>query len=362
MPFCRHCGVEHSDVDRFCPSCGRRVENDVDAPPEFSDEHHAPPTPPRAPGARLGAVATLEHALTGMGRNGLWGLVLIASLQALASLLAFALTGLLLLEATFSTYWPRRILRTSCFRRVNAFPLSGMTYSWDGRNYKLRAGCDPIRPHINTLGLSATAVLAVVVVGVVTAAGVVALLRRCDRQAGSGRRWPILPAPAQLARATYRQVGWSLAFYVAAVLTLGIAAIPIGTTAATAGGSGGGVLIAIELVAYAYLAIRWVVPWLVRVYLAWVRMLLDDRPLPAAYAEVPAPGVKRAWALVGLTVAVLVVIGLIATMVVGFVPSVQIPLQIVITVLEAMVYGTFAVAAMRNLTGELGRDATGRER
>jgi hypothetical protein len=353
MPFCRHCGVEHGDADRYCPSCGRRIERMPGSPTE------PPPAEPRRhpPGTRLGAVATFEHAIAGATRRGLWKLALTAFLQAFAVAVAAGLMALLVLEAAFSTVWPRRILRTSCFQQVSGFPLSGATYSWNGHNYRLRAGCDPIRPHVSTAGLALASVAAVVVIGAVVAVGAVALYRRCDRQAGSGRRWSVLPGIRPIVRATYRQIGWGIAFYVGATLAVGIAAIPIGTTARTASGGGAGVLILIELVAYAYLAIRWVVPWLVRVYLAWVRMLLDDTPLPVAYRAVPRLGVGAGWALVGLSIAIAIVIALVAALLTGIAPALQLPLQLAASTVESMVFGAFAVAAMRNAAGELDRDA-----
>ena len=340
MPFCRHCGVEHAGSDRFCPSCGRPV-GDVSA------LTHVPGSGSGPDGQKRGVTDVFGHAMGALWARRVWRLALTAG--AATAIQAAAAVGALLLVAyaTFSTVDPNRILRTSCFQQRRFQPSGSFT---------IRHGCDPFRLRADPGGLVAGGIAAVLIAVAVFVLTTVAFYRRCDVDAGTAQPRSILPGPGACFRAIYRVFGWWLVGSAGFGLLIAAAVIPLTVTAGATAGGARALLLLGEIAALAWLGIWWVVPFCVRVYLAGLRMVIDDRQLVTAYEPMRALRRGQAWGYVGLALVLAIGVSVVSGIVgqiVGSLPAGNWVSQFVFTVVSTLVTGVFAVAMMRNVAGEL---------
>ncbi|HUZ84874.1 MAG TPA: zinc ribbon domain-containing protein [Gaiellales bacterium] len=341
MPYCRHCGVEHAGSDRYCPSCGRPIPHDSPSTPAAAG-------PTRAPGERLGVPDVLGHALTAIWRARLWRLFLTVVLATVVQVAAIAAGLAAVVYASFSTFDYHRILRTSCF---HATTRSGAT-----TGFTVTPNCDPLRARVDVPAMLAAGLAALVLATVVTTLAYLAIYRRCDREAGNGVPRRPLPGAGPIGRAAGRAFGWGTVISVGVLLVIVAAAVPLAVTASSTAGGSEVLLMLGEIAALAYLAIRWVVPFLIRLQFAYVRMLLDDRPLPACVEEMRRLSRGQAWAYLGLLLAVSIGASFatsIAAFALASMPGGTYATQFAFQVAATMVTTSFTIAMMRNIAGEL---------
>jgi hypothetical protein len=281
VPYCRHCGGFHADDASYCPFCGQAIGE-------------APSEPPPA-----GVPEVFGRTLQAAWQRRPWSLLAIAFVGLLAILVVAAAGVAITAYATFGTLHPHAIVDTHCFVRTGDLNGAGTTF-------RMRQGCDVFPLHASAAGLVIAAVGALLVLLVAWTALQVVLLRRCDREFGSHTAWPLLPTLPAIARASGRVLGWGIVAMLAWTLAI---TIPILIVASTANSGAPPAVqataILAEVAGMAFLAIWWIVPFLIRAGLAAVGMLTDDRTLVAAWHSL-APSRGQLWAFLGLEACVVI--------------------------------------------------------
>ena len=277
--YCSRCGAERPQGAAYCPNCGAAFTDlVVAAEPQGG-----------------GITETFGRAFaTLFSRAALRPLALTVAAAAAGGLLLAASAAATVLAA-FGTLSPHRLVDTSCFvqRSPNSFDAAG------GQRWDVIPGCDafPLSPNVAALaGLGALTAVVSMAVGFCC----YLLLNRLSDQAMQSYRDRALPAPRRMLVAAGRALGWALVA-TAAVFGLLIAVVLIALVLAALLP---GALVALLMVgAGIYLAIRYAAVWYVRFQLAFVRMVIDDRPLPDCWNDMRMITVGRAWAYIGLTTA-----------------------------------------------------------
>jgi hypothetical protein len=282
--------------------------------------------------------STLERAPRGPG----WSLLGICTVTLLLGLLIGAALFVASAQAIFGTVHPHAIVNTHCFVRRQ-------TTAGQNDFYKLRPHCTVFRIHPSAGKVIGVGLVAFVLYLAANAVLSVVSLRAADRRFGSLREWPLIPSAGALLRAVGRLLGWGLVSY--AVAALGGVVIVL---VFVAGGRAGplGIFIALAVVIAA--GIWWIAPLVVRLLMAFTKMLVDDQGLVEAWKAIHLT-MGQAWAIIGL--GLLVSVGFsIAESIVRVAGNAGLVLSIPIQLAAYAVQLALVVALMRFLSGEPSRE------
>jgi zinc-ribbon domain len=330
VPYCTRCGTPHADDALFCPWCGQAVASTAQA---GSAE----------PGERISGVIgrTLGRCFSRPGVV-LLGIGALCMLVWLAALAAVILAGAWIV---FGTVHPHAIVDTGCFVEHND-PLGV-----DGTRYTITPGCDVFRVHPSALTVTLTLLAAALLLAVIGSLLYLVVARAADRRFGSRTAWPLIPSAGSVLRALMRIIGWGIVLY--AVFVAVLIAVIVGFIILAKVGSVVGVLIGIA--ACAYLLVWWAVPIAVRLELAFMRMVIDDRGLARSWDEV-RPTMGQAWAFLGLTLAVSFGLSLAGNLATAAAGKLGVILAAPVQVISYTVQLVILIAVMRFLAGELATD------
>ena len=331
VPYCTRCGTAHADDAAFCPWCGEPVAPAAAAGGTQPEEER-----------RVSAVIgrTLGSLFSRPGA-ALLGILTACVLVWLAALVALVVIGAWLM---FGTLHPHSIVDTSCFVRHDdpATP--------NGWNYTLVSGCQVFRIHPAVATVTLTVVAAALALAVVGALLYLVAGRAADRRFGARTPWPLLPGAASVLRTVLRVLGWGILAYLG--LALATAALILAFIVLGRVGGVFGVLVGVG--GCIYLLIWWLVPLGVRLELAFVRMVIDDRGLAASWRDLRV-SMGQAWAFVGLTFAVSIGLSIVGNLV-SALGKAGLVLALPVQLISYTVQLVLLVAVMRFLAGELATD------
>ena len=332
MPYCTRCGTAQADDAAFCPWCGAPVAPGVNAPIGAAE-----------PDRRISSVIG-ESLARYVGRPGLvvFGIAAVCTVAWLAAAAIVVLGGAWMM---FGTVHPHSIIDTGCFvRHDNPASPNGAP------SYTLIKGCEVFRIHPNPATVVFTLLVGALLIAVLGALIYIIVARATDRRFGSRHPWPLMPSAGSVLRVVMRVIGWGIVLYVAFVAAF--VAVFFAFVILASIGHAVGVLLGIA--GCAYLLVWWAVPLAVRVSLAFVRMVIDDRGFVQSWNEV-RPSMGQAWAFVGLNVAISFGLS-IAGFILQQAGTVGLVLNQPLQVVSYTVQLVLLVAVMRFLAGELAPD------
>jgi len=289
-------------------------------------------------GQALGRCASRAGAAV-LGIGALCSVVWLAALAAVSVLGAWII---------FGTVQPHAIVDTGCFVKHHD-PVAP-----NGVRYTLTPGCEVFRIHPSPVTATLTLVAAALVLAMLGALLYLVVGRAADRRFGSRTAWPLVPSAGSVLRTVGRLVGWGILIYF--VLIAIVVAVIAGFAILASVGGVVGVLIGVA--ACGYLLIWWLVPLSVRLELAFLRMVIDDRGLARSWSEV-RPSIGQAWAFVGLTTAVSFGLSMAANLLTAGAGRVGVVLALPVQLISYTVQLVILIAVMRFLAGELAPDDAG---
>jgi hypothetical protein len=272
-----------------------------------------------------------------------WALLGITYAAWVIGVAVLAATLLVAAEAVFGTLHVHRIVNTHCIERVHRAAGQGDTF-------KLRPNCELWRIHPGVGKPLVTGVAGAIVLIIVGTALWLVVSRAADRRFGSLRVWPLIPDGGTVLRTIGRVIGWGFLVWLIAIGVVGVIAIAFAILV----GVGGVIGVLLGLAGLVYLGIWWLVPYIVRLQMAFTRMVIDDTRFPECWNLI-RPRLGQAWAFVGLMTLLAIGFGLIGSVLRAAGTGGQV-LSILVNPVGSTVELAITVAVMRFLAGELGTD------